>query len=140
RCGAWLNSDGTRIKQVLNKVKENGVSPAFFASYERTEGYHSACGWLNHTKVRGDPITDANSVRQWIVSQSKNTTDTRAWIDYANYKDCVPADIKQKGSADFANMKSGSIGKVIIAGTAAATWEVYYPNGLKKEYNGVQNY
>src|SRR5699024_11001560 len=81
-----------------------------------------------------------NSVSQWIVSQSKNTTDKPAWIDYANYKDFVPADIKQKGNADFANMKSGSIGKVIIAGTAAATWEVYYPNGLKKEYNGVQNY
>ena len=140
RFKAWLNSDVARIKQVLNKVKENGVSPAFFASYERTEGYNSSWGWLNHTKVNGDPITDATSVSQWIVSQSKNTTDKPAWIDYANYKDFVPADIKQKGNADFANMKSGSIGKVIIAGTAAATWEVYYPNGLKKEYNGVQNY
>src|SRR5699024_9057310 len=140
RFKAWLNSDVTRIKQVLNKVKENGVSPAFFASYERTEGYNSSWGWLNHTKVNGDPITDANSVSQWIVSQSKNTTDKPAWIDYANYKDFVPADIKQKGNADFANMKSGSIGKVIIAGTAAATWEVYYPNGLKKEFNGVQDY
>lgn len=140
RFKAWLNSDVTRIKEVLNKVKENGVSPAFFASYERTEGYNSSWGWLNHTTVNGDPITDANSVSQWIVSQSKNTTDKPAWIDYANYKDFVPDEIKQKGNADFANMKSGSIGKVIIAGTAAATWEVYYPLGLKKEYNGVQDY
>src|SRR5699024_4502957 len=140
RFNAWLNQDVTRLKAVLNKVKNNGVSPAFFAAYEKTEGYDSKWGWLNHTKVNGDPITDANSVSQWIVSQSKNTTDKPAWIDYANYKDFVPADIKQKGNADFANMKSGSIGKVIIAGTAAATWEVYYPNGLKKEYNGVQDY
>ena len=140
RFSAWLNSDVNRIKQVLNKVKENGVSPAFFASYERTEGYNPSWGWLNHTTVKGDPITDANYVSQWIVSQSKNTTDKPAWIDYANYNDFVPADVKQKGNADFANMKSGSIGKVIIAGTAAATWEVYYPLGLKKEYNGVQDY
>ena len=140
RFSAWLNSDVNRIKQVLNKVKENGVSPAFFASYERTEGYNPSWGWLNHTTVKGGPITDANYVSQWIVSQSKNTTDKPAWIDYANYNDFVPADVKQKGNADFANMKSGSIGKVIIAGTAAATWEVYYPLGLKKEYNGVQDY
>ena len=140
RFSAWLNSDVNRIKQVLNKVKENGVSPAFFASYERTEGYNPSWGWLNHTTVKGNPITDANYVSQWIVSQSKNTTDKPAWIDYANYNDFVPADVKQKGNADFANMKSGSIGKVIIAGTAAATWEVYYPLGLKKEYNGVQDY
>ena len=33
RFSAWLNSDVTRIKQVLNKVKSLGVSPAFFASY-----------------------------------------------------------------------------------------------------------
>ena len=72
RFKAWLNSDVTRIKQVLNKVKSLGVSPAFFASYERTEGYNSSWGWLNHTKVNGDPITDATSVSQWIVSQSKN--------------------------------------------------------------------
>ena len=140
RFNAWLNQDVTRIKAVLNKVKNNGVSPAFFAAYERTEGYNSKWGWLNHTKVNGDPITDANSVSQWIVSQSKNTTDKPAWIDYANYKDFVPASVKEQGNAHFANMPAGSIGKVIIAGTAAATWETYYPNGLKKEYNGVQDY
>ena len=38
RFNAWLNQDVTRIKAVLNKVKNNGVSPAFFAAYERTEG------------------------------------------------------------------------------------------------------
>lgn len=140
RFKAWLNSDVGRIKEVLNTVKANGVSPAFFASYERTEGYNPSWGWLNHTKVNGNPITDAKSVSQWIVSQSKNTKDKPAWIDFANYKDFVPASVKQAGNADFANMKSGSIGKVVIAGTAAATWEVYYPNGLKASYNGVKDY
>ena len=140
RFKAWLNSDITKIKQVLNKVKENGVSPAFFAAYEYTEGYNSKWGWLNHTTPKGDPLTDADSVSKWIVTQSNNTTDNPSWIDYGNPKDFVPADVKAAGNADFKNMSKGSIGKVIIAGTAAATWEVYYPNGLLKEYNGVQNY
>src|SRR5699024_8309563 len=140
RFASWLNSDESRIKEVLNEVKNKGVSPAFFASYEKTEGYNSKWGWLNYTHVNGDPITDAKSVSDWIVQQSKNTTDTPAWIDYANYKDFVPSDVKKAGNEHFKNLKSGSIGKVIIAGTAAATWEVYYPNGLKKEYNRIQDY
>lgn len=140
RFSAWLNSDINKIKEVLNKVKSNGVSPAFFASYEKTEGYNSSWGWLNHTKPNGNPLQDSDSVSKWIVSQSNNMTDVPAWIDYANYKDFVPNDVKVAGNADFASMTGGSIGRVVIAGTAAATWEVYYPNGLKKEYNGVQNY
>ena len=140
RFKAWLGGNVNYIKEVLEVVKANGVSPAFFASYEKTEGYNSSWGWLNHTTQKGDYFQDASSVSQWIVSQSTNTTDTPAWIDYANYKDFVPENVKQAGNVDFAGMQSGSIGKVVIAGTAAATWEVYYPNGLKAEYNGVQNY
>src|SRR5699024_3767441 len=140
RFSAWLNSDISRIKEVLEKVKSNRVSPAFFASYEKTEGYNSKWGWLNHTSINGNPLTDADSVSKWIVSQSNNTTDKPAWIDYANYKDFVPENVKQEGNKDFESMSLGSIGRVVIAGTAAATWEVYYPLGLKKEYNGVQDY
>jgi len=140
RFNAWLGGDITRIKEVLEIVKTNGVSPAFFAAYEKTEGYNSSWGWLNHTNVNGSPTTDATSVAKWVVTQSKNMSGSPAWIDYANYKDFVPSDVKTAGNADFQNMSSGSIGRVVIAGTAAATWEVYYPNGLKAEYNGVQNY
>lgn len=140
RFASWLNSDITRIKEVLNKVKSNGVSPAFFASYEKTEGYNSSWGWLNHTSINGTPLTDSDSVSQWVSTQSKNMSGSPAWIDYANYNDFVPTDVKTAGNADFEGMTSGSIGRVVIAGTAAATWEVYYPLGLKKEYNGVQNY
>ena len=140
RFKSWLSSDVNRIKKVLNIVKDEGVSPAFFASYEKTEGYNSKWGWLNHTKIKGSPEEDAKITARWIISQSNNTTDNPAWIDYANYKDFVPASVKQAGNNDFKNMSKGSIGKVIIAGTAAATWEVYFPDGLKKEFNGVQNY
>lgn len=140
RFSSWLNSDITKIKEVLTTVEENGVSPAFFAAYEKTEGYNSQWGWLNHTVPNGNPVEDAVSVSDWIVSQSNNTTDAPAWIDFANYNDFVPSDVKTAGNEDFTNMTLGSIGKVVIAGTAAATWEVYFPNGLLATYNGVQDY
>lgn len=140
RFSAWLNSDVGRITSLLQTVKDNGVSPAFFASYEVTEGYNSSWGWLNHTSPAGNPTQDAISVCNWIVSQSNDMNSAPAWIDYANYKDFVPQNVKDAGNADFRSMTAGSIGRVVIAGTAAATWEVYYPLGLKAEYNGVQDY
>lgn len=136
----WLNSDVNQIKNVLQTVKDNGVSPAFFASYEKTEGFNSKWGWLNHTRPQGTPTQDAISVSNWIKTQSKNTSDRPAWIDVGNPVDFVPASVKTAGNNHFASMTSGTIGKVIIAGTAAATWAVYYPNGLKKEYNKIQDY
>ncbi|HET7827705.1 MAG TPA: hypothetical protein VFK97_02455, partial [Candidatus Saccharimonadales bacterium] len=54
--------------------------------------------------------------------------------------DFVPKDIQSAGNTDFQKVPSGTIGRVYIPASAAATWEVYYPNGLKKEYNHVQNY
>src|SRR5699024_8786887 len=69
RFSAWLGGDVTKIKRVLNIVKDNGVSPAFFASYEKTEGYNSSWGWLNHTRPQGDYYQDAENVAKWIVSQ-----------------------------------------------------------------------
>lgn len=140
RFSAWLNGDVSRIKNILEIVKAAGVSPAFFAAYERTEGYNSAWGWLNHTSVNGSPETDAASVAAWVASQSRNMSDAPAWIDFANYKDFVPQSVKNEGNAHFASLSSGSIGRVVIAGTAAAAWEVYYPQGLRAEYNGVQDY
>lgn len=140
RFSSWLNSDVSSIVNLLNTVKQQGVSPAFFASYEKTEGYNSKWGWLNHTSVNGTPTEDAISVSQWIVSQSTNMTDKPAWIDFANYKDFVPESVKQEGNTHFQSLPSGTIGRVVISGTAAATWEVYYPQGLLKEYNGVQDY
>lgn len=140
RFSAWLGGNQKQIKEVLNAVKDEGVSPAFFASYEVGEGYNASWGWLNHTTPQGDYLQDARATAKWIVSQSKRMNEQPAWIDFANYVDFVPANVKSSGNKDFSNMKSGAIGRVVIAGTAAATWEVYYPNGLKAEYNGVQDY
>jgi len=130
----------TQIKSVLNAVKNEGISPAFFAAYEANEGYNPQWGWLNHTTPQGNYLNDAKSVARWLKAQSNNMNGKPAWIDYANYKDFVPASVKRKGNEDFKNMPKGSIGRAYIPGTAATTWEVYYPNGLKASYNGVQNY
>lgn len=129
-----------QVKKVLNAVKDNGISPAFFAAYEAIEGYNGSWGWLNHTTPQGNYLQDAKSVSRWLKNQSNDMSGKPAWIDYANYKDFVPASVKQEGNEDFKSMPKGSIGRAYIPGTAAATWEVYYPKGLKASYNGVQNY
>ena len=137
----WLGGNISQIKSVLQAVKDAGVSPAYFASYECGEGYNSSWGWLNHTYVSGGAVADAKNVCAWIKSQSQNMNQQPAWIDGANYVDFVPASVKAEGNADFRNnIKSGTIGRVTIAGTAAATWEYYYPKGLSASYNKVQNY
>lgn len=140
RFRAWLNSDVGRIKEVLRAVEGEGVSPAFFASYEKTEGYNNSWGWLNHTRQQGSYLEDAQSVARWIVNQSNNMTDRPAWVDVGNPVDFVPSNVKEQGNNHFKSIPRGSIGRVVITGTAAATWEVYYPKGLLKEYNKVQNY
>ena len=140
RFKAYLSSDLEATKRVLQIVKDNGVSYTFFAAYERSEGYNSKWGWLNHTTKQGTAYTDADSVARWLLSQSKKTSDNPAWIDYANYKDFVPSATKKAGNAHFKSLAKGTIGRVLIAGTAAATWGVYYPNGLLASYNGIQNY
>lgn len=139
RFQAWLGGDVSKIKKVLNIVKSEGVSPAFFAAYESSEGV-SMFGWLNHTTVQGDAYNDARQVARWIVSQSKKQAQP-AWIDVGtNNWDIVPASVKQEGNADAKSYNSGDIGRVIISGTAAATWSVYYPDALKGSVNGVQDY
>ena len=53
RFSAWLNSDIHKLTEVLNIVKQNGVSPAFFASYEATEGYNSKWGLAESYNATG---------------------------------------------------------------------------------------
>lgn len=135
-----LGGNVSAIESLLKTVKDAGVSPAYFASYECGEGYVPQFGWLNHTYVNGSPTNDAVSVCNWIKSQSKNMSGTPAWYDAAFPVNFVPQSVQNEGNADYQKIPSGSIGRVTIAGTAAATWEYYYPNGLKASYNKVQDY
>ena len=104
RFSAWLGGNTTKIKEVLNAVKNEGVSPAFFASYEVGEGYNASWGWLNHTVPQGDYLQDAKATAQWIVAQSKKMNEQPAWIDFANYVDFVPQSVKTAGNKDFNNL------------------------------------
>ncbi|MDL2302526.1 hypothetical protein LJC58_09255 [Lachnospiraceae bacterium OttesenSCG-928-D06] len=92
-------------------------------------------------------VNVASGDAQYLANQSKIMNSTLAWYDtdwkrqgFSGPVDFVPQSVKNNGEANFANMPSGSIGRVYIPSTAAATWEVYYPDGLKKSYNQVQNY
>ena len=140
RFKAWLGGNVNYIKEVLEVVKANGVSPAFFASYERTEGHTSPLGWLNHTKQKGDYFQDANYVSNVVKTASNNMSSNPSWIDYGNPVDFVPSSVKTAGNEHFSNLTKGTIGRAFIPLTAAGAWEVYYPNGLKKEYNKVRDY
>lgn len=134
------SGDTAYIKQVLQAVQDAGMSPAFFASYEANEGYNPSWGWLNYTTPQGNPVQDAAFVARHMVEVSQNMENQPSWIDAGNPVDFVPQNIKDEGNADFASMPSGTVGRSYIPSTAAATWEVYYPQGLQAAYNGIQNY
>lgn len=137
----WLNSNISNITSVLEIVESEGVSPAFFAIYEINEGYNASYGWLNHTYALQDPYQDAREVAKWIKNGSNYPYYKPAWVDVGtNNLDFVPLDVQVYGNAYYGLLPLGTIGKLYIAGTAAATWEVFYPQGLLKEYNGVMDY
>ena len=139
-----LNS--TNIGDVTAAVKNAGVSPVLFYAYTVNEGGGQG-GFINHygksyyANNGGDTaVNAATGDAKYLASQSVNMNGNPAWIDYGNPVDFVPASVKTSGNNDFASMPSGSIGRAYIPATAAATWEVYYPDGLLKSYNKVQNY
>jgi len=139
-----LNS--TNIGDVTAAVKNAGVSPVLFYAYTVNEGGGQG-GFINHygksyyANNGGDTaVNAATGDAKHLASQSVNMNGNPAWIDYGNPVDFVPASVKTSGNNDFASMPSGSIGRAYIPATAAATWEVYYPDGLLKSYNKVQNY
>ncbi|HWB39291.1 MAG TPA: M15 family metallopeptidase [Candidatus Saccharimonadales bacterium] len=136
-----LNS--SNIGQITSAVEAANVSPVFFYLYTVNEGGAGGAndGFINHTDRSGlSGVEAATADAQYISTQSKVMDSHPSWVDAGNPVDFVPQDVKDAGDADFKNMPSGSIGRVYIPATAAATWEVYYPNGLKKEFNKVQDY
>lgn len=129
------------IGQITSVVKAAGVSPVFFYAYTVSEG-GGAGGFINHfgDDVAGGGVANAKRDAEYLADQSKIMTSKPSWYDAGNPVYFVPQDVQAAGNADFQNMPSGTIGRAYIPATAAATWEVYYPNGLKEEYNKVQNY
>lgn len=135
-----LGGNADNVKKLMKIVKANGMSPELFIAYEIQE-QGDYWGWLNHTSQKGDAYSDADSVSKWAVGAAKSTQKVQlAWYDMAFPYYTTPADL-QKAGQEFADaLPSGAIGRMYLSGTAAATWGAFDPNGLKKEYNKVQNY
>ena len=139
----WCHDNESEVKAVWKKCQEKGVSPVWFTAYEFVEGYNSSLNWLNHFQYRPplDPLGDCATTCDWIVSTSQNSNLSPAWDDpFGGTVGIVPQSVRQNGNAEYAKWGLGTIGHVYGAGTAAAAWAIWYPQGLKAEYNGVQNY
>ena len=134
-----LNSGN--IGEITKVVKEMGISRVFFYAYTVNEG-GGAGGFINHfASSTSSGVNDAKRDAEYLADQSKIMDSKPAWVDAAfPQHDYVPQDVKDKGDEDFKSMPSGTIGRAYIPATAATTWEVYYPDMLKKEKNHVQNY
>ncbi|MCA9331095.1 C40 family peptidase, partial [Candidatus Saccharibacteria bacterium] len=131
----------SNIGEITSAIKAAGVSPVFFYAYTVNEG-GGAGGFINHygSDAAGGGVGNAQRDAEYLANQSKIMDSQPSWIDAGNPVDFVPQDIKDSGNASFQSMPEGTIGRAYIPATAATTWEVYYPNGLKKEYNKVQDY
>lgn len=139
----WCHDNEREVKAVWKKCQEKGVSPVWFTAYEFVEGYNASLNWLNHFPYRPplDPVGDCATTCDWIVATSKNPNVSPAWDDPGGGTvGMVPQSVRQNGNAEYAKWGLGTIGHVYGAGTAAAAWAIWYPQGLKAEYNGVQNY
>ena len=139
----WCNDNESKVKAVWKKCEEKGVSPVWFTAYEFVEGYNASLNWLNHFQYRPplDPVGDCATTCDWIVATSQNANLSPAWDDPGGGTvGMVPQSVRQNGNAEFAKWGLGTIGHVYGAGTAAAAWAIWYPQGLKAEYNGVQDY
>lgn len=139
----WCHDNESEVKAVWQKCLDKGVSPVWFTAYEFVEGYNRSLNWLNHFQYRPplDPVGDCATTCDWIVATSKNPNVSPAWDDPGGGTvGMVPQSVRQNGNAEFAKWGLGTIGHVYGSGTAAAAWAIWYPQGLKAEYNGVQNY
>lgn len=140
RFSAWLGGDESRIRDLLNKVSQWGMSPELFASKEIQEGFNGSWGWHNHTVPQGNYEQDAKYVVDYTIGVSQGSY-TPAWDDPgAGTVGVVPADVIAEGNAHYASLKAGTIGRAYVAMTAAATWSMYYPQALNASVNGVQTY
>lgn len=139
----WCNDNESQVKAVWQKCLDKGVSPVWFTAYEFVEGYNASLNWLNHFQYLPplDPVGDCATTCDWIVSTSQNANVSPAWDDPGGGTvGMVPQSVRDNGNAEYAKWGLGTIGHVYGAGTAAAAWAIWYPQGLQAEYNGVQNY
>lgn len=128
-----------QIKKATERIKSNGVSPEWFWAYEGQE-QGLGFGWLNHFQGMGDPWSNIDKTCSWI-KEASNGTYPLAWYD-AQFptRYVTPKEKQEKGTKIYNSLPKGSIGRVYLTGTAAATWAAFDPEALKGAVNGVQDY
>lgn len=115
RVKAW----GVDVNKLYDTVQNAGVSPEWFFAYELQE-QGTYYGWLNHTYRHGDAYQDAVSVCNWIKQWANTDSFNPAWT--APEGSIIPnAGLQIRWNQEF---HKGTIGRVYVQGTAAATWEL----------------
>lgn len=141
RIRAWGLANRQSFDELNEIIRGQGVSPVFFWAYEYGEGYHPSLSFLNHfyTDSNLSAQQECRKTAQW-VKETSLLNGSLAWYDAQYPYYTSPADKQAIGNAYMADTKPGMIARVMLQGTAAATWAMFDPNGLKKEYNQVQDY
>lgn len=128
RARAW----GVDVNRLYDVVKGAGVSPEWFFAYELCEQLSGGLGWLNHTGRHGDAYQDAQYVCDWIKNTSQSNTISPAWWAAEGSMPANPG-LAAKWNQEFGK---GTIGRVYLQGTAAATWDIANATPWPNNYIG----
>lgn len=140
RIQAWGLNSRASFNQLNEIIRSQGVSPVFFWAYESGEGYNPSTSFLNHFYTNGSSAQEeCRRTAAWVHSESQ-TSGSLAWYDAMYPYYTSPADKQAKGNAYMAETKPGMIARVMLKGTAAATWAMFDPAALSGSVNGVQDY
>lgn len=140
RIRAWGLSNRTAFNELNEIIRTQGVSPVFFWAYEGSEGYHPDLSFLNHFYKNGSSYQEeARRTAKW-VRETSQLNGSLAWYDAQYPYYTSSADKQAIGNAYMADTKPGMIARVMLQGTAAATWAMFDPDALKGSVNGVQDY
>lgn len=136
----WGIANRTAFNELNEIIRLEGVSPVFFWAYEGSEGYHPDLSFLNHFYRDGSNYKEeARRTARWVKETSLQN-GSLAWYDAQYPYYTSPPDKQEVGNAYMADTKPGMIARVMLQGTAAATWAMFDPDALKGSVNGVQDY
>lgn len=141
RIQAWGLANRQSFDELNEIIRGQGVSPVFFWAYEYGEGYHPSLSFLNHfyTDSSLSVQQECRRTAQW-VRQTSQLEGSLAWYDAQYPYYTSPPDKQAIGNAYMADTRPGMIARVMLQGTAAATWAMFDPAALKGSVNGVQDY
>ncbi|MDT2813738.1 phage tail spike protein [Vagococcus carniphilus] len=141
RIRAWGLANRQSFDELNSIIMGQGVSPVFFWAYEYGEGYNSTTSFLNHFYIDSNLSAQQECRRtaQW-VKETSLTSGSLAWYDAMYPYYTSPPDKQAVGNAYMADTKPGMIARVMLQGTAAATWAMFDPAALSGSVNGMQDY